>query len=141
MSSTQWFMVPVFLQMLLIGLVGVATALARVKAVKAGETRLKDIALNNAAWSGAAQKLGNNFNNQFQLPVVYFAFAGLALALNAIDSVLIALGFAFLALRMVHTYIHTGKNEVVPRFKVFLATFGVLFLMWLWLAIHVFLKG
>jgi hypothetical protein len=140
MTLLQWLMVPVFVQVALIGIVGLLTGRVRVKAIAAGKAKLKDIALNGAAWPDEVLKFSNNLNNQFQTPMMFFATIGIIIALNVVDVVHVVLAFVFVAMRIAHTVVHTGSNHVRLRFKVFAAGFAALFGMWAWLAAQVFLK-
>ena len=135
MTLEKWLLLPVFLQVLLIMVVGGLSGRARVMAVRSGKTRLKTIALNNEAWTGDVAKLGRNFDNQFQLPTVFFALVALLIATVKVDAVFAILAWMFVASRFAHSYVHTGSNVVVTRFRIYVFGFAILFLMWGWFAI------
>ena len=61
MASQHWLVLPVLGQILLTIIVGILTLRARIRAVTGGETTLRKIALNNAAWPDPVRQLGNNF--------------------------------------------------------------------------------
>lgn len=138
MSLQQALLLPVFLHVLMTMGLGVATAVARRKAAREGRVRLKDVALDSRAWPDDVRKLGNNFDNQFQMPMLWYAGIAFTLILGLADGVLAALSWAFLVLRLGHSFIHVGRNIVIRRFFLFFAAALVLMLYWLWLAFKVF---
>ncbi|MFZ5677096.1 MAG: MAPEG family protein [Pseudomonadota bacterium] len=138
MSQQQALLLPVFLHVLMTMGLGVATALARRRAVLQGKVRLKDVALEKSAWPDEVKKLGNNFDNQFQMPMLWYAGVAFTLVLNAADGLLVGLSWAFLVLRVGHSCVHVGRNIVIRRFFIFFAAALVLMLYWLWLAYKVF---
>lgn len=140
MNLLQWLLIPVFIQVALIATVGLLSGRARLGALKTGRTKLRDIALNDAAWPDDVMKSGNNFNNQFQMPMMFFAVVGILIGLNALHIVHVVLAFAFVASRILHSWVHLRSNNVRERFKAYLVGFAALFAMWIWLAAQVFLK-
>jgi len=72
----------------------------------------------------------DNFSNLFEMPVLFYTVVLLALILLVEDTVLVALAWMFVILRIVHSYIHTTYNTVMHRFMVFAASCAVLFFMW-----------
>ncbi len=137
MTLEKWLLLSVFLQVLLIMVVGVLSGRARVAAVRGGKTKLKTIAVNNEAWTDDVAKLGRNFDNQFQLPTMFFALVALLIATAKVDVELVVLSWAFVASRYWHSYIHTGSNVVLTRFRVYVAGFAVLTAMWVWFAVKI----
>lgn len=138
MSLQQALLLPVFLHVLMTMGLGMATAFARRKAAYQGRVRLKDVALDSRAWPDDVRKLGNNFDNQFQMPMLWYAGVAFTLILGLADGVLVALSWAFLLLRLGHSFIHVGRNILIRRFFIFFAAATVLVLYWLWLAFKVF---
>lgn len=138
MSLQQALLLPVFLHMLMTMGLGIASALARRKALLAGKVRMKDIVLDARGWPDEVRKLGNNYDNQFQLPMVWYAGIAFTLALGLVDGAAVAFAWAFFALRVAHSVVHVGSNILVRRFYIFVAGAVVLTLSWLWLAVKVF---
>ena len=139
--TPQAFLAPVFLNLAMTAYIGVCNANARVGAVKRGRASLAEIALNSSAWPPDVHKIGNNFDNQFALPTVWYSLCAMALALGLQDTVLLALGWLFFASRLVHHLIHTGSNNVPRRFHAFLAGFAALMAMPLWLGLRIYFIG
>lgn len=141
MTLTQWLLLPIFIHVVLTAWVGIRTVTARIASVKAGKTRIKDISLNTKAWPDDVLKLGNNFDNQFDVPMMWYACCGLLVATGLADAVTVVLSWAFVASRIAHTMVHTGKNNVPLRMRMFLAGFTVMALMWAWFGLRLYVIG
>ena len=141
MTPAQLLLLPAFAHVALIFVTVARMGAGRVAAARGGEVRLKDVALDNSRWPERLRKLGNNYQNQFELPVLYYAALALILTTGLADVPQIALSWAFVATRFVHSFIHTGSNVVVRRFYAFLAGGACIALMWLWLALRLYVTG
>ena len=141
MTQVQWLLLPLFIHIALLIFVGVKTLLGRINAVRSGKTRLKDIALNTAAWPEDVRKLGNNFTNQFELPTFWYAICALLVATGKIGTVEITLSWIFVVARIIHTIIHTGRNVVPHRMYCFLVAFAALTVMWAWFGLRLYFIG
>ena len=53
------------------------------RAARRGEVKLRDIALGGDAWPARVRKISNAFQNQFELPVLFYLLVVLALVTNA----------------------------------------------------------
>lgn len=111
----------------------------RVPAVMSGKVAIKDIAVESDAYPLHARLLSNNFDNQFQLPVLFYVAALVGLWAGGVGWVEVILAWAFVALRYVHAAIHVTTNRVHRRFAVYTAGLSVLGLLWLWLLVRVLL--
>lgn len=109
----------------------------RVPRIMSGEVRMADIAVERTAYPLRARLLSNSFDNQFQLPVLFFVGALLTLYLGAVGWVETILAWAFVALRYLHAAIHVTTNRVVRRFLAYTVGLAVLALFWLWLVIKI----
>ena len=76
-----------------------------------------------------------NLNNLYEMPTLFYAGTAIAFAAGANGAVLVALAWAYVALRMVHSAIHLGSNKVRWRFRVFAASWVVLLAFWIILGI------
>lgn len=72
-----------------------------------------------------------NFDNQFQLPMLYLFAVVFALQFALADLTLVVLGGLFVLSRLAHAFIHVGANHVRLRFTVYV--FGALMLLLFWL--------
>jgi hypothetical protein len=110
--------------------VAVLLVRARARALGAGEVKLRDVAISTEAYPDYARQAGANFSNQFETPVLFYALALVATHVGATGWVMAALAWTYVASRVVHTLIHTGANQVMTRFRVFLGGVAALAAMW-----------
>lgn len=141
MTQTQLLLLPAFVHVALVMVIAACMGLGRVRAVREGKVRVKDIALDSSKWPDDLRKLSNNYENQFQLPVFYYAVLALLLVTGLADGVAVVLSWIFVATRLVHTLIHTGGNVVLRRFQAFLAGLVIIVLMWAWFGLRLYVIG
>lgn len=111
----------------------------RVPRVMSGEINVADIAVDRSAYPLKARLLSNSFDNQFQLPVLFFVAALLALQAGMVGWVEVILAWLFVVLRYAHAVIHVTTNRVHRRFAAYCAGLAVLALFWLWLLLRILL--
>ena len=141
MSIVQWLLLPLFFHVALILYVGTRTVKGRIKTVMSGKTKLSEIALDSGKWPADVRKLGNNFDNQFDVPMLWYAACGLLVATGKADAVSAILSWAFVVTRFIHSYIHTGSNFVRYRMFAFLSGFALILAMWGWFGLRLFVIG
>ena len=73
----------------------------------------------------------NNLKNLFEVPVLFYVAAMLAMLLLIQDGLLVLLAWGFVILRIVHSIIQCTYNRVMHRFIVYLIS--CLFLVFLWI--------
>jgi hypothetical protein len=135
--SVQAILAPLFVQVALTFALLIWMGAARAAAVRRGEVRVKDIALGQSTWPPRAQQISNCFQNQFQLPVLFYVLVVLALLLQKADFLFVVMAWIFVVLRIVHAAIHTTSNHVGHRFQAFAAGMIVLLLMWIVFAVRI----
>ena len=111
----------------------------RVPRVLSGEIKVDDIAVERTAYPLKARLLSNNFDNQFQLPVLFYVGALLALWLGAPSLLDVVLAWLFVASRYGHAAIHVTSNNVRQRFAAHGAGLAVLAIFWLVLLFRILL--
>lgn len=134
-------LLPVFVQVALTLALLVMTGRARVGALKRGEVRMSDISVGQSAWPPAIMQLSRSYENQFELPLLFYVAVIIAVTTRQADFVLVALAWLFVALRVAHAYIHTTSNDVPKRFNAFVAGMVVLAAMWCYLAWQLIVFG
>jgi len=116
---------------LLVFAVGIAMLFSRVQ-----EMQQKRIHVQAAADSlKMAARLTNvqvadNFRNLFEVPVLFFILAAIALATNYVPGWLVVCSWVYVALRILHSVIHCTYNKDFHRFVFFLISFVLLVGMW-----------
>ena len=135
--SVQWVLLPVFV---LVGL-NFALLLGMVAARdygKGAQTVARDNA-GKALWTGRAAQFGDCFNNQFQVPVLFYVLIALALPLRHADLVIVMLSWVFVVTRFAHAGIFVTSNDVRTRSLAWFAGVLVLLAMWLYFALKILL--
>jgi hypothetical protein len=72
----------------------------------------------------------DNFRNLFEVPVLFYALAAVALATSHFPAWLVSGAWLYVALRALHSLIHCTYNKVTHRFAVFLLSFALLVGLW-----------
>ncbi len=112
----------------------------RVPMVASGQMPVGKVALSRDPWPEHEKKVSNAFDNQFQLPVLFYVAAGLALYFGA-GWVEAALAWLFVLSRIVHAVIFATRNRVYRRFFAYTFGYGVLVLFWLDLVVRLVLAA
>lgn len=81
-------------------------------------------------------RAADNFSNLFELPVLFYAGALLALQQDLSDSGLLASAWAFAGLRALHSLVHCSYNRVAHRFVAYALGALALWAFWLQLALR-----
>jgi hypothetical protein len=139
--SVQAILLPVFAMVALTFVLLILTAFARRDDLNSGRVHARDIALGQIAWTPQTQQYGNSFNNQFQLPALFYVVMTLALITKQADLLLVALAWMFVILRVVHIYIHITHNRVMRRGLTFGFGAMVLIVMWGIFAVRILLSA
>jgi hypothetical protein len=111
----------------------------RVGAIRQGRVKPENVALGQKVWPERVVQIGNAFDNQFQLPVLFYVVTILAISAHKADVVFVVLAWLFVLSRIVHAVILTGSNIMLPRFLAYLAGAAALTVMWVVFAIEVLL--
>ena len=128
---------PVFVQIALTFVLLVAMGRARARSARRGEVKIKDIALGQRAWPDRVTQISNAFHNQLELPVLFYVLVAFVIITRTADTVLLLMAWAFVALRLVHAWIHVTHNNVIRRFYVYIAGGVVLIAMWVVFAVRI----
>ena len=111
---------------------------SRLSVLRAGEVKVRDIALGERAWPKRILQLQNAYHNQFELPVLFYALVALALITRKADMLFVVMSWMFVVSRLVHAAIHVTSNKVSLRFMAFLVGVLILAAMWIIFAIRIF---
>ncbi len=139
--TTEIWLLPVFAHVLLVFALLGLTGSRRRAAILRGEVKLKDIALDNSAWPEPMRKLANSYDNQFQLPVLFYAVMAFYVITGLQDSRAVVLAWGFVLTRYLHSWIHATTNYVPHRFLAFAAGVAILFGLWAWLFVRLYITG
>ena len=112
----------------------------RMYAIRIGEMKRERIHPQAVATSAqmAARlsdtRAADNFRNLFELPVLFYLALVVAAMTAQTGAVVLALAWIFVALRLLHSWIHCTYNKVMHRFKAYLAGGVALWALWTVLA-------
>lgn len=130
-------MTSLLLPMAVLALMTLLTAfnLARVRlaAIKSGQTKELEYFKTFQGSSTEpenVQKVQRNYHNLLQAPMLFYAAGAAALALGVSDAILLYLAWSYVALRAIHSIIHTTSNVVIVRFRIFGLSMLVLAAIW-----------
>ncbi len=93
--------------------------------------READIALGQPNWSTQPTQVANNFNNQFQLPVLFYVLTILSIMTRHADVLFVTLAWIFVLARLAHAYVHVTSNRVMVRGGIYGLGAFVLAIAWL----------
>jgi hypothetical protein len=136
--SIQMILAPVFVQVLLTLAVAYTLAFRRFKAVRAGELR-GPIGLREPNWPPKALQAEYNYQNQFELPVLFYVLAILSIVTRHADLFFVLMAWVFVVLRVLHAIVHLTTNNVMFRGPLFIAGAFVLTVMWLMFIVRIML--
>lgn len=141
MSQVQ-IVYPMLAMMLLTVVVMVAMLRERSAEVKARGLTMRDI----PSGSQMATVLHNtraadHYKNLFEMPVFFYALCLALLATEMVGTGIVVGAWIYVALRVVHAWIHLGSNRVGHRMRVFAASTTLLLAMWIAFAAQLALRG
>ena len=137
MNATQ-LLCPVFVQVALTFVMLFWMGRSRLRALTNKELRVSDIALGQRAWPAKVTQISNTYQNQFELPMLFYALVALAMTHpRTVDIAMIALAWAFVVTRLVHAGIYTTTNAIRQRFTAFLVGAVILLVMWAIFAVRI----
>ena len=128
--SVQMILLPLFVQAALTIGVGVLLAVRRRRALATG-TRYHDIALREPNWPKDALQAGYSYQNQFELPVLFYVLTILALITKQADLIFVVMAWIFVITRILQAYVHVTNNVVPLRGLYFGIGVLVLTVMWI----------
>jgi hypothetical protein len=132
-------LLPLFVQVALTFVLLLWVGNTRVGAVKRKEVKVADIALGQGNWPARITQIGNNYNNQLQLPVLFYVLVILAWITRKADLLFVLLSWVFVVSRIAHAWVHTSTNDMQSRFYAFAAGAFVLLIMWAIFALRILL--
>jgi hypothetical protein len=114
------------------------TEIARLLAIRAGRVQLEDFRYGDSPKVPADVAVGNrNYMNLLESPVLFYVACLAAMQTGRVDTWMVRLAWAFVALRIAHSLVHLINRSFIPRIVVFSASLIALALMWGKLALGV----
>ena len=104
---------------------------SRFSAVKNRQVSIKYFQLNRGDIPDAMQQLSDNYDNLLSMPILFYLVTLIVYVLHVVDEGYLVLACLYVAARFMHSYIHTGYNNVVHRMYAYVLSAVVLIIIWL----------
>jgi hypothetical protein len=79
------------------------------------------------------ENISDNFQNQFETPMLFMVAMLLAMHLGLADAILVGLAWTWILLRHIHAAVHLTYNRVRHRFRAFAASLLALASIWVYI--------
>ncbi len=83
----------------------------------------------------SATNASDNFKNLFEMPVLFYALAGILIATERVDAVAVGAAWIFVLFRVLHSAVHCTINRVTLRFGLYLVSSLALWFLVLYAAL------
>jgi hypothetical protein len=130
---------PLFVLVLMTFVIGFLLAGVRTPLLTSGEVRPEAISLRQPNWPPRALQFGYSFQNQFELPLLFYVLTILAIISKHADFLFVAMAWIFVLTRLAHAYIHCTNNNLRARGSLFGIGALVLAIMWLIFMVRIML--
>jgi hypothetical protein len=97
------------------------------------------VSLRQPNWPKRALQYGYSFQNQFELPVLFYLLTILAIISKHADVLFVVMAWIFVLTRLAHAYVHCTSNNLRARGSLFGIGALVLALMWLIFIVRIML--
>jgi hypothetical protein len=134
-------LLPVFVQVGLTFFIMFYMGVLRRRALSSGAVQPSDISLREPKWPTRALQVANNFQNQLELPMLFYVLVAFILITSTNSLIFVILAWVFVLSRIVHAYIHTGSNELYSRSAAIGVAAIALVAMWVIFAIRILVTG
>jgi hypothetical protein len=128
--SIQAVLLPLFVEVALTFVLLYWMAYQRTSALNAGEIEPRNVALREPNWPQRMTQVANAFQNQLELPVLFYVLTILSLMTRHADLLFVLLAWVLVVCRVVHAYIHVTSNDIRRRGLAFGVGVLVLTIMW-----------
>jgi hypothetical protein len=98
----------------------------RYTAVKGGAVDPAHYQLYRGEEPDNLRALSRHVVNLLEVPLLFYVGSVIAFVTGQSGNLLLGLAWAYVGLRLVHSFVHLGSNTVIWRFKVFVTSMAVL---------------
>ncbi|MGH6770270.1 MAG: MAPEG family protein [Xanthobacteraceae bacterium] len=128
--TLQSVLLPLFVLVVLTFVLMVWAAYLRVQALRSRAVAPRDVALREPNWPPHVLQVMYAFQNQLELPLLFYVLTILALITKQADLLFVLMAWVFVALRVLHAAVHVTDNDFKRRGLLFIAGAVVLAAMW-----------
>jgi len=137
--SIAMILAPLFVQVLLTLAIGFGLAGLRGPLLVRGAVKPADVSLREPKWPPRVMQFGYSFQNQFEVPVLFYVLTILALVTKHADVLFVALSWIFVLSRIAQAAVHVTSNNLRARGGFFGIGVLVLTIMWLIFMVRILL--
>ncbi|RKQ71762.1 hypothetical protein DES40_1092 [Litorimonas taeanensis] len=131
--TPETFLAPVMALIVWTLLIWVLLYIRRIPAMKSARMAPDKAKLPDSGWKGQlplkAQVAAHNYNHLMEQPTLFYALMFYITLTSQTSSILFYLAWAYVALRVVHSFIQTNAGPVMIRFSIFTLSTLVLAVM------------
>ncbi len=102
----------------------------RVKAVKSGKVNIGQFRINTGDIPSDITQAARNYSNLFEVPTLFYIACTIAIAMDVESISLTTFAWAFVGLRLIHSWIHLTYNNVIHRLWAFMGGNFCVLAMW-----------
>ena len=137
----EYILYPLFVMVALTYSVGLRGLIMRVRAVRRDGLNPGYFQYNRGGKPPEYMlRTDQNYINLFELPVLFYTALVVAYMTSLVDVLGLALAWAFVVTRVLHSYVHIRSNAILQRRRYFLVGMLVLGLLWVELFIQLMLR-
>ena len=129
--SIATVLLPLFVQVMLTFVLGFMLAASRTPPLLRGEIKPEQVALRQPNWPTRTLQIGYSFQNQFEVPVLFYVLTLVVILTRKADLLFVVLAWVFVATRLAHAFVHVTSNNLRARGGLFGIGVAVLAMMWL----------
>jgi hypothetical protein len=129
--SIESVLLPLFVQVLLTFTLLIILAVRRQRVFRNRELHPQDLAVRGAREPMPVAQVAGSFQNQFEIPVLFYVLVILALYTRKADLHLVIMSWIFVLARIAQAAIHVTSNVVPRRGLAFGVSMLVLLIMWI----------
>ena len=129
--SIESVLLPLFVQVLLTFTLLLILAVRRQSMFSKGEMRPQELAVRGAREPQPVAQVAGSFQNQFEIPVLFYVLVILALYTRKADLLFVVMSWIFVLARIAQAAIHVTSNVVPRRGLAFGISMLVLLIMWI----------
>jgi hypothetical protein len=103
----------------------------RIPALRAARVDLVEVSRTGSKLDLPPQvsRVADNYNHLHEQPTLFYALALAAQLSAAVDGISVALAWAYVGIRVIHSFVQATRNVIIVRFFVFAAASLVLLLL------------
>jgi hypothetical protein len=136
--TTYALVYPMFAMVLLTATVLVIMFRSRVRAVREQKVSTAYFRIYQGATEPEySAKPARHFTNLFEAPTLFYAASLAAIVTQATAPIILALAWAYVAARVVHAWVHLGRNRLRHRIPVYGVSWLILLAMWVGVVVNV----